>query len=71
MNITQTLELRVNDISIIAKRNWLQGSAVSILPTALERAAIKAEISLDQLITACLNNPALGQYICQVCRKIA
>jgi len=58
-------------IKVLAKKMMLTAEQAVALPQVITSAAIKSNMSEQQLIHACFDNGAVRDYLASVCRTVA
>lgn len=58
-------------LEILAKKTFLTGEAVKVLPAVIEHAAKKEGISSEALLDLLLGNYAAALYVANVARKVS
>jgi hypothetical protein len=58
-------------LEILAKKTFLTGEAVKVLPTVIEEAAKGQNLSSETLLDLLLGNYAAALYITNVARKVS
>ena len=56
---------------VFASKNFLTVSTTVVLPAVIERMAHAVDMDKESFLDRAISDSAVGQYVCQVCRKVA